>query len=338
MTMRKFPLYLCLCLVMFVLTNNIGHADGITDNGTVLYVADTFNHVITSINKETGKAAVFAGKAGKIGSANGKRTIARFNSPNGIAHDGENLYVADTNNHVIRKINIKTGVVSTFAGKAGEAGSVDGKGAKARFNSPNGILNSGEYLYITDTNNQTIRKIHKGSVTVSTFAGISGEIGSADGAATRATFSFPSGITGDSENLYISDTNNHTIRKIVVATGDVSTLAGLAGKMGITNAVGAAAEFYNPRGLTIIGSNLYVADSNNAMVRKIDIKTGEVTTFAGDISENGIIDGIGSEARFVTPIDLAHDAENIYVTDTGIKAIRKIGVSTAEVITLGKHR
>jgi sugar lactone lactonase YvrE len=335
--MIRFLSFMSICPLVFILTNNIGHADGVTDNGTVLYVADTFNHVVKSINKKTGEAVIFAGKAGKSGSANGKRTAARFNNPNGIANDGENLFIADTNNHVIRRINFKTGVVSTFAGKAGETGTIDGEGAKARFNSPNGVFNSGENLYITDTNNQTIRKINKESVTVSTVAGIAGVIGSADGAVTKATFSFPSGITGDGNVLYVSDTNNHTIRKIVIATGEVSTLAGSAGKMGITNAVGASAEFYNPRGLAVVGSNLYVADSNNAMVRKIDIKTKEVATFTGDISENGIIDGTGSEARFITPIDLVGDVENLYVTDTGTKAIRKIVMSTAEVITLGKR-
>ena len=154
---------------------------------------------------------------------------ARFLDPRGITNDGTNLYVTDSGNHTIRKIVISSGAVTTLAGTAGSSGSADGTGAAARFYSPRGITNDGTNLYVTDTSNQTIRKIVISSGVVTTLAGTAGSFGSTDGTGAAARFLDPRGITNDGTNLYVTDTSNQTIRKIVISSGAVTTLAGTAG-------------------------------------------------------------------------------------------------------------
>ena len=156
-----------------------------------------------------------------------------------------NVYVADTYNHTIRKIT-PAGVVSTLAGLAGSCGSADGTGANARFYYPYGVaVDSAGNVYVADTDNHTIRKITPGGV-VSTLAGLAGSSGSADGTGANARFHYPSGVAVDSAgNVYVADTDNHTIRKITPA-GVVSTLAGLAGSYGSADGTGANARFYQP--------------------------------------------------------------------------------------------
>ena len=163
-----------------------------------------------------GTTSTIAGTAGTSGAADGTGANALFNLPYGITIDpDENLYVTDTNNHIIRKIT-PDGVVTTFAGTAGTPGSADGTGTNASFNSPYGItIDPDGNLYVTDTGIQTIRMITPGGV-VTTIAGTAGSTGSADGTGTNASFDHPHGITVDpAGNLYVADTNNHSIRLLL---------------------------------------------------------------------------------------------------------------------------
>ena len=142
-------------------------------------------------------------------------TAARFNSPIGITLDASgNLYVADSGNHAIRKI-ATNGDVTTFAGLAGTSGTTDATGGSARFNSPKAItIDATGTFHVADSGNHTIRKITSAGV-VTTVAGLAGTSGTANGAGTTARFNNPSGIvtTPDGYNLYIADTDNHTIRR-----------------------------------------------------------------------------------------------------------------------------
>lgn len=167
---------------------------------------------------------------------------------------------------------------------------------------------------------------------VTTIAG-STTPGSNDGVGTAARFNFPASITTDGTNFYIADSANNEIRKMVIASGEVSTFAGST-TAGTTNAIGTAARFNNPIGITMDGTNLYVADTDNNRIRKIVIATGEVTTFAGAASESGSIDGIGTAARFYGPWAITTDGVNLYVADTKNCTIRKIVIATSEVTTL----
>ncbi len=168
--------------------------------------------------------------------------------------------------------------------------------------------------------------------TVTTFAGTAGSSGTTDGTGTAARFSGPYGITIDSSgNLYVSDSDNHCIRKITSA-GVVTTFAGLCGTSGTTDGTGTAARFGNPNGITIDSSgNLYVVQPGYQTIRKIT-SAGVVTTFAGTAGSSGTTDGTGTAARFNYPKGITIDTSgNLYVADDGNHCIRKI--TSAGVVT-----
>src|SRR4030042_2271999 len=257
----------------------------------------------------------FAGSDGGGSYKDGTGAAARFNHPGGITSDGTNLYVAYTYNHTIRKIVISTGVVTTLAGTAGSSGSTDGTGTAARFRFPFGITSDGTNLYVADTYNSTIRKIVISTAVVTTLAGSAGSSGSTDGTGTAARFDYPYGITGAGSDLYVTDSENHTIRKIVISSGTVTTLAGSAASSGSTDGTGTAARFFHPDGITNDGANLYVADTYNSTIRKIIISTSAVTTLAGSAASSGSTDGTGTAARFFYPYGITDEGSNLYVAD-----------------------
>jgi hypothetical protein len=273
----------------------------------------------------TPSLSLFAGNMASNGSADGVGAAARFDGLQSVATDSAgNVYVADTNNHTIRKIT-PAGVVYTLAGTAHLAGSTDATGPAARFNSPRGIAtDSAGNVYVADTLNYTIRKITPAAV-VTTLAGTAGAFGATDATGAAARFNSPSGVATDSAgNVYVGDTGNLTVRKITPA-GEVSTLAGTAGASGGTDATGAAARFTAPMRLATDGAgNVYVADWLDHAIRKIT-PAGVVTTFAGKAGAVGSADGTGAAARFFSPTDVAVDgAGNVYVADWGNDTIRKI--------------
>jgi hypothetical protein len=297
---------------------------GLTTDGTNLYVCDYNNHTIRQIGISTGAVTTLAGKAGSSGSTDATGTSARFNYPRGITTDGTNLYIAEYGNSTIRKIVIATGVVTTLAGKAGSSGSTDATGIFARFNQPQGIATDGTNLYVTDTGSNTIRKIVIATGAVTTLAGTAGSSGTTDATGTFAKFQVPVGITSDGTNLYVVDNNNHTIRKIVIATGVVTTFAGTAGGSGPTDATGTSAKFKYPYDITTDGTNLYVADTYNFKVRKIVISSAVVTSLAGTGSYGSGDNTTGTFATFKYPNAITTDGTSIYVADTDNNMIRKI--------------
>ncbi len=276
----------------------------------------------------------FAGKAAVSGVANGTLAAARFDNPAGIAfgYDGT-MYVADTDNHTIRKIT-PAGVVTTLAGKPGVEGSADGTGAAARFSYPEGIaVTPGGVLYIADSGNQTIRKITPAGV-VTTLAGTPGVQGSADGTGAAARFRYPGDIALDvAFNLYVTDVNNHTIRRVTPA-GVVSTWAGTAGASGGVNGTGAAARFNSPQGIAVdAGGTLYVTEKFGRRVRTISFAR-VVSTLAGS-GASGSIDGTGTAARFVMPYGIAVDSTGtVFVTDN--QTIRTITPAGQVTTVAGK--
>jgi len=239
---------------------------GITTDGTNLYVADNGNHRIRKIVIDNGTVTTLAGSSQGYTDATG--TSASFNNPHGITTDGTNLYVADESNHRIRKIVIDNGTVTTLAGSS--QGYTDATGTSARFYRPRGITTDGTNLYVADMFNHRIRKIVIDNGTVTTIAGQS-DNGAADGIGTAASFWNPSQITTDGTNLYVVDSFNQSIRKIVISTGVVTTVAGTPGSPGnADNPTGTSASFRGPRAITTDGKNLYVADGTNHRIRKIE--------------------------------------------------------------------
>jgi sugar lactone lactonase YvrE len=297
-------------------------------SGTV-YVADTQNSVIRKITP-SGTVSVLAGTPGMFGSADGPGNTALFSGPQGIAVDtAGNLYVADTGNDTVRKIT-SGGTVGTLAGSAGNPGNADGTGTNAQFYAPAGVaVDSAGSVYVADTWNHTIRKITSGGVS-STLAGLAGTAGTFDGTNTSARFNLPTGVALDSAaNIYVSDYNNDTIRK-VTAAGAVTTLAGWAGIWGNTDGTNGNALFSGPAGISVDNSgNLYVADSGNQTLRKLTT-TGTnwvVSTVAGLAGVSGSTDGAGSAAGFYYPAGVAvSGAGYVYVADSGNNTIRSQGI------------
>jgi sugar lactone lactonase YvrE len=148
------------------------------------------------------------------------------------------------------------------------------------FNNPSGIYTDGTYLYVADTGNNSIRRVVISTGVATVFAGnTAGTAGTTDGTGTAAFFNAPSGITSDGTNLYVADKGNNSIRKIVIATGVVTTFAGsTTGAPGFTDGTGTAALFRSPAGITSDGTSLYVSDASNNSIRKIVISTTVVTT------------------------------------------------------------
>lgn len=291
------------------------------DTSGNVYVADSQNHKIRKITA-AGVVTTIAGSSVSSLIIDGAGTVARFNNPSGIALDtAGNLYISDSDHHVIRKITT-AGIVSTFAG-SGAQGSADGTGLIS-LNAPSGIaIDASGNMYIANTDNYKIRKITPAGM-VSSFVG-SGAFGNADDIGTTASFKSPTGIAVDaSGNVYIADTYNHKIRKIT-ATGLVSTFAG-SGAQGSDDGIGSIASFNTPSSLAIDAlGNLYVADRGNHKIRKITA-TGVVSTLAGSIiNTSGNTDGVGTLASFNSPYGIAVDAlGNVYVADTQNSKIRKI--------------
>jgi sugar lactone lactonase YvrE len=327
---------------------NRGHADGTgtgaqfnaladiaIDSSSNIYVADTGNDTVRKITP-AGVVTTLAGQPGVSGSSDGSGS-ALFNHPAGIAIDGAgNAFIADTNNNTIRKVVIANGAVSTLAGQAGIAGSSDGTGTAAAFNGPSGIaVDSTGNLFISDTLNHAIREITPAGV-VTTIAGTAGSSGFADAAGSAARFHGPQGLALDSSgDLFVADTNNNAIRKLVTSTGVVTTIAGQTGVAGSADGSNSQAQFHFPSGITVdTAGNIYVADTDNQTLREI-ASSGSVSTLAGLAGSSGSADGVGTAARFAFPTGVALDGTGgIYVADTNNDTIRFVGTPSEPTIAV----
>lgn len=333
---------------------------GVDASGNV-YIADTANHLIRLMTP-SGAVSTVAGSGAVAGSADGTGSAASFNLPSAVAVDGSgNVYVADYNNHTIRRI-APGGVVTTLAGAAGSPGGADGVGAAARFSYPRGIaVDAGSNVYVADSGNHTIRKISPGGL-VLTLAGTAGSAGSANGAGSIARFNGPSGVAVDGAgNVFVTDSNNSTIRQVTLA-GVVTTVGGVAGVASNVDGVGAAARFDHPGGLSVdAAGNLYIADTRNHTLRKGTTPTsgggggggggsggsdtggtGGSGGAGGGGGGNGGTGGSGSDGTgtgfFLRPSGLTLSASGVfYVADTANNCIKTISNDGVVTVFAGKE-
>ncbi len=298
---------------------NRPHGIGFFPEGR-LVVADRGNHLIRSIDAD-GTTRTLAG-GGKAGFSEGAAGQALFNEPIAVATDRRgNVFVADRNNHRIRRI-WPDGHVTTLAG-SGEAGFADGPAHKARFNQPYGVaLDDAEVtLYVADYLNHSIRQINLLSDEVGTLAG-NGKAGFADGAGGKAAFNQPYNLRNDGHGgLIVPDQNNHAIRRVGM-DGTVITLAG-SGKAGFADGRGREAQFNNPTGaVAMADSQVFVADRNNHRLRHI-APDGTVTTLAGN-GEASFVDGSLAAARFNRPLDVVERDGKLFVSEENNHRVRVI--------------
>ncbi|UTJ06117.1 Ig-like domain-containing protein [Arcobacter roscoffensis] len=272
---------------------------------------------------------------------------AKLFAPKGVKVDSSgNIYVVDTANHAIRKVDANTGIITTIAGTLGISGtSGDGELAiNAKLNFPMEIdIDSNGNIYIADKGNHAIRKIDINTGIINTVAGTFGERGSSGdgGSALSAKLTAPTGlIVDDIGNIYIADSNNHVIRKVTVNTGTISTIAGTFGVSGTSGdgSLATNAKLSLPYKLAIdnIG-NIYIADYLNHAIRKVDAETGIITTVAGTLGISGASgDGdLATNAKLNTPVSITLDDKgNIYVADQKNYVVRKVDVNTGIITTV----
>ena len=282
-----------------------------------------------------------SGYSGNDGPAN----AAKIDEPAGIALDSKgNIYFADRNNHAIRKVTRSSGYITTVAGDgtSGHFGD-DGPATAATFDNPSGVaIDTVGNIYISDTFNYVIRKVSIGTGIITRVAGMYSQDGyTGDGGpAKSAHLNNPEGVAVDIlGQIYIADTYNHAIR-IVSTTGIITTLAGngTSGYCG-DNGHAASAMLSYPFGVAVdLDGNIYIADSFNHIIRRVDTSTGIITTVAGTYGKRGGYSGDGLAATLAllnVPHDVAvDDAGNILIADNYNSAVRIITGSTGIITTL----
>ena len=333
-----------------------------------LFIADRDNHRIRKVTVGTGLITTVAGTGTQGFSGDqGSSTNAQLNRPEGIAVDADgNLYIADTGNHRIRRVAAGTGRITTEAGTgtAGVAGD-GGSGTAAQLSFPSGLaIDAGGNLYIAERLNDRIRKVRAGTGTMTTVAGPGvfdfsmedgGPVGDG-GPATAARLALPSGVAVDaSGNLFIADRDNFRIRKVGARTGLITTAAG-KGAVRFVNGFGiggfggdggpaTSALLSQPSGVGLDSSgNLFIADTANNRIRKVEAGTGIITTVAGMGATNILVntnapglglDGDGGPATSAAinhPVAVAFDGNgNLFIAAPASLRIRRVARTVTSV-------
>jgi hypothetical protein len=331
------------------------------DGAGDLFIADSHHNRVREVyatGPNAGKITTVAGDgtAGYVGSAT-VATSTPLDVPGGVAIDGAgNLYIADTNNNVVREVNLTANSIRTVAGTAAPGFTGDGgPGTAAELNSPQGVtVDAAGNLYIADTGNNAVREVNASTQAITTITGDpTGAQGSSGdgGLATAAFLNAPSSVALDSAgNLYIADSGNNRVRK-VDTTAHISTFAGSAnsGSLG-DGGLATAAELYSPLGVACDpAGNVYIADARNYEVRKVSAASGMITTVAGSygnstygdgkspytygngqLGENYTGNGIASGAGIYAPYGVAVDAAgNLLIAEYFDHLIREVYANSA---------
>jgi len=276
--------------------------------------------------------------SGKEGNKDGSFTESEFFRPQGIAFSQDKLYIADTENHLIREIDLNTKIVKTIAGlgyQSKEYGFIQGKGLETALNSPWDLIVLNDALYIAMAGPHQLWKMDLKTGDIMTYAG-SGRENIIDGAFEDAALAQPSGITTDGLKLYFADSEVSAVRTAdLKSNGKIHTIVGQGlFEFGDIDGTGDRVRLQHPLGIVYNPNDmlLYVADTYNSKIKVIDPKTRESKTYSGT-GLAGSRDGI-SEAQFNEPSGLTIVNGKIYVTDTNNGLLRVVDMNTKEVRTV----
>ncbi|HEX5888742.1 MAG TPA: thioredoxin-like domain-containing protein [Pyrinomonadaceae bacterium] len=303
-------------------------ADAATDR---LFIADSNHHRIV-ITKLDGTLVDTVGTA-EAGSGDGAFDKATFNRPQGLALSGDNLYVADTENHLIRKVDLKARTVTTIAGTGQQTREYfkTGPARTVALSSPWDLQLAGQTLYIAMAGPHQIWKLDLDKNEVSTFAG-SGREARLDGSLRESGFAQPSGLAIIGQTLYVADSESNIIRGIDLISGQVKTLVGGdLFEFGDVDGTGDDVRLQHPLGLLTVGDKLLIADTYNHKIKELDPKRQRVTSLFGT-GKPGQSDGASSS--FYEPGGLALANDKLYIADTNNHAIRVVDLKTKQASTL----
>lgn len=298
-----------------------------------LFIADTNHHRII-VSTLDGEVRQVVG-SGEPGLADGTLASAQFQQPQGMAVDGDILYVADTENHVIRRVDLARGMVDTMAGTGSQGHSMAGGPArKIPLSSPwDTVLHNG-VLYITMAGLHQLWALDLAKKQVYPYAG-SGYEGLSDGPLAEAMLAQPSGIATSDRVLYFADSETSAIRTADLnSAGRVHTLVGLGlFVFGDVDGMGAQVRLQHPLGVCYYDSIVYVADSYNHKVKRLFPLMGVVKTFVGT-GEAGYRDGPATQALLHEPGGVSIARGKLYIADTNNHLIRVMDLETGQVSTL----
>jgi DNA-binding beta-propeller fold protein YncE len=301
-----------------------------------LYIADT-NHNRILVCEAAGQVQRVIG-SGTAGLLDGAAERAMFHHPHGLALDGDSLYVADTGNHALRQVDLATGAVTTLAGTGAKA-STYGSGGPALetdLNSPWDVALHDGVLYVAMAGNHQLWVHALGSDEMRRYAG-TGHEGKRDGRSTAAWLAQPSAIDVVGDGLIFADAETSSVRTCDFIANDNGMVVTVVGKdlfdWGDVNGPLDGALLQHTAGVTGGAAALYVADTYNNKVKRIDVARNEIMTLAGD-NEAGCADGDGLAARFFEPHGLALADGTLYVADTNNHLIRRIDLATGVVTTI----
>jgi DNA-binding beta-propeller fold protein YncE len=295
-----------------------------------IFIADSTHHRIV-ITDLTGKKIAIAG-VGEPGRADGAFAKASFNDPQGMALDGDTLYVADRKNHLIRALDLKKETVATVAG-SGEQGrdrEGDGPALKVGLNSPWDVLLDGNRLFIAMAGHHQIWVMDLAKKQVAAYAGDGGE-DIVDGTLSRSRFAQPSGLATNGKTLYVADSETSSVRTVPIrGRGEVRTLVGQdLFKFGDVDGSGDDVRLQHALGVAYHEGKLYVADTYNNKIKVLDPATRKCTTFLGGEPEGWLATPLFSE-----PGGISYAGGKLYVADTNAHRIRIIDLKTKTVSTL----
>ncbi len=297
-----------------------------------LFISDS-NHNRILIASPDGKVEQVIG-SGEIGLKDGDFTSAAFHHPQGLALKGDTLYVADTENHAIRQLDLAKRQVTTIAGTGKQADfiQINATSGPTALNSPWDLFLQGDTLYIAMAGPHQIWKLDLKTKQAEPFAG-SGQENIVDGPLKEAALAQPSGISGDGSRLYFADSEVSAIRSADLnPKGEVKTIVGLGlFEFGDKDGVGDEVRLQHPLGVLYHQGELYVVDTYNNKIKRIDPKTRRTETLFGD-GTSGWQDG--ATPRFDEPGGLSRLGDKLYIADTNNHAIRVADLKTKQVSTL----